>query len=139
MRLERIARRAKKFFKTPKGLLTMILAALIVVAAPGQGIRAVATALACAIIAAGLVGRPDSSSKEENLGVSQRRRAHGHDRHHGAARSGAVVRGHHHLGCRGSQQVRRPLARRPTFSIPRLWRLSPVSMCSIPARAGGAP
>ncbi len=48
-------RRAKKFFKTPKGLLTLILALLIVMAAPGQGLRSVATGLGCAMLAAGLV------------------------------------------------------------------------------------
>ncbi len=34
-------RRAKKFFKTPKGLLTVILAAMIAIAAPGEGLRTV--------------------------------------------------------------------------------------------------
>jgi Na+-translocating ferredoxin:NAD+ oxidoreductase RnfD subunit len=55
MSLELLQRRAKKFFKTPKGLLTIILATLIFVAAPGQGVKAVAPSLACATIAAGLV------------------------------------------------------------------------------------
>ena len=35
-------RKTKNFFKTPKGLLTIILAILIAMAAPGQGFRAVA-------------------------------------------------------------------------------------------------
>src|ERR1035437_9980936 len=48
-------RRARKFFKTPKGLLTIILVILVAMAAPGQGIRAVASGLASATIAAGLV------------------------------------------------------------------------------------
>jgi Na+-translocating ferredoxin:NAD+ oxidoreductase RnfD subunit len=47
--------RAKSFFKTPKGLVTIILVILIVMAAPGQGIRAVAAGLGIATIAAGLV------------------------------------------------------------------------------------
>ena len=38
-------RRAKNFFKTPKGLLTIILVILVAMAAPGQGIRAVAAGL----------------------------------------------------------------------------------------------
>jgi Na+-translocating ferredoxin:NAD+ oxidoreductase RnfD subunit len=47
--------RAKKFFKTPKGLLTIILVVFVVMAAPGQGLRAVVPGLASAILAAGLV------------------------------------------------------------------------------------
>jgi len=47
-------RRAKKFFKTPKGLLTIILGGFAAMALPGQGVRAVA-GLASATIAAGLV------------------------------------------------------------------------------------
>ncbi len=47
-------RRAKKFFKTPKGLLTIILVALATIAAPGEGIHTVVPGLLGAIIAAGL-------------------------------------------------------------------------------------
>jgi len=47
-------RRAKNFFKTPKGLLTIILVFFAVLAAPGQGVHA-ATGLVSATIAAGLV------------------------------------------------------------------------------------
>jgi len=47
--------RAKKFFQTPKGLLTIILGMLIAMAAPGQGVKVVAPGLASAMIAAGLV------------------------------------------------------------------------------------
>ena len=43
-----------RFFQTPKGLLTMILAALIAMAAPGQGGRYVATGLGSSVLAAGL-------------------------------------------------------------------------------------
>jgi Na+-translocating ferredoxin:NAD+ oxidoreductase RnfD subunit len=50
-----LRRSARRFFKTPKGLLTVILAILIVIAAPGQGGRVVAVGLASAAIAAGLV------------------------------------------------------------------------------------
>lgn len=46
---------ARRFFKTPKGLLTVILAILIVIAAPGQGAEMVAVRLAIAAGAAGLV------------------------------------------------------------------------------------
>jgi Na+-translocating ferredoxin:NAD+ oxidoreductase RnfD subunit len=46
-------RRAKNFFKTPKGLVTIILVVLTLMAAPGQGVRAVAAGLASATIAAG--------------------------------------------------------------------------------------
>ncbi|MEP6715510.1 MAG: RnfABCDGE type electron transport complex subunit D [Terriglobia bacterium] len=48
-------RKAKKFFKTPKGMLLIILAIFAVMAAPGQGLRVVIPGLAAAIIAAGLV------------------------------------------------------------------------------------
>ena len=48
-------RKIKNFFKTPKGLVTIILVILIAMAAPGQGFRMVATGLASAAIAAGLV------------------------------------------------------------------------------------
>lgn len=47
-------RKIKNFFKTPKGLVTIILVILIAMAAPGQGFRMVATGLASAAIAAGL-------------------------------------------------------------------------------------
>ena len=48
-------RKAKRFFKTPKGLLILILAILIAMAAPGQGIGTVAPGLGFAMLAAGLV------------------------------------------------------------------------------------
>ncbi len=48
-------RRAKKFLRTPKGLLTIILVIFIAIAAPGQGVGAVAPGLLSAILAAGLV------------------------------------------------------------------------------------
>ena len=43
-----------RFFRTPKGIVTIVLAILILTAAPGQGGRPV-VGLACATIAAGLV------------------------------------------------------------------------------------
>jgi len=49
------ARKAKNFFKTPKGLVTIILLAFIAMAAPGQGIATVGAGLVSAAIAAGLV------------------------------------------------------------------------------------
>lgn len=45
----------RKFFRTPKGLLTLILALFVAMAAPHEGIRTVAPGLAAAVIAAGLV------------------------------------------------------------------------------------
>src|ERR1019366_10424827 len=48
-------RKLKSFFKTPKGLLTIILVILVAVAAPSQGVRAVAPGLLSAVIVAGLV------------------------------------------------------------------------------------
>ena len=48
-------RRAKNFFKTPKGLLTVILVLLVVMAAPGQGLRVVLPGLLSACVAAGLI------------------------------------------------------------------------------------
>ncbi len=47
-------RRAKNFFKTPKGLLTIILVLLVGIAAPGQGLRALLPGLLSAVIVAGL-------------------------------------------------------------------------------------
>jgi Na+-translocating ferredoxin:NAD+ oxidoreductase RnfD subunit len=49
------ARRLAKFFKTPKGLLTIILVVLVAMAAPHEGIRVVAPGLVSAVIAAGIV------------------------------------------------------------------------------------
>jgi Na+-translocating ferredoxin:NAD+ oxidoreductase RnfD subunit len=48
-------RRFLKFFATPKGLLTLILAAWIGLAAPGQGWRPIAIGLGAAIAAAGAI------------------------------------------------------------------------------------
>ena len=50
-----MGRRARKFFKSPKGLLTIILTALVAIAAPGQGLRAVMTGMVSAAVIAGLV------------------------------------------------------------------------------------
>jgi len=47
-------RRVRRFFKTPKGLVTIVLSTLILTAAPGQSGRPV-VGLMCATIAAGLV------------------------------------------------------------------------------------
>jgi len=54
MRLSVVERRVRKFFRTPKGLLTIILGIFAAMALPGQGVRA-AVGLASATIAAGLV------------------------------------------------------------------------------------
>lgn len=48
-------RRAKNFFKTPKGLVTIVLVIFTAIAAPGQGLRAVASGMLGAVLAAGLV------------------------------------------------------------------------------------
>ena len=48
-------RKLRNFFKTPKGLLLVILAILIAIAAPGEGLRTVAPGLLSAVVAAGLV------------------------------------------------------------------------------------
>jgi Na+-translocating ferredoxin:NAD+ oxidoreductase RnfD subunit len=50
-----VRRRAKNFFKTPKGLLTIILVILAAIAAPGEGLRAVLPGLLGAVAVAGLV------------------------------------------------------------------------------------
>ena len=50
-----VRRRIRNFFKTPKGLVTIILIIFLAMAAPGQGFRAVMKGLLCAAIAAGLV------------------------------------------------------------------------------------
>ena len=47
-------RKLKSFFKTPKGLVTIILLILTAMAAPGQGIGMVATGMGSAVICAGL-------------------------------------------------------------------------------------
>ena len=44
-----------RFFRTPKGLLIIVLAILVALAAPGEGIRLVAPGLASAVVAAGLI------------------------------------------------------------------------------------
>jgi len=49
------SRKAKKFFQTPKGLVTIILVILTAVAAPGQGFRIAMTGMSSATLAAGLV------------------------------------------------------------------------------------
>lgn len=46
---------ARKFFKTPKGLLTMILVLLVALAAPHEGIALAAPGILSAVIAAGLL------------------------------------------------------------------------------------
>ena len=48
-------RRVWKFFQTPKGLLIVILAILLAIGAPGQGLRPVLAGLAGAALAAGIV------------------------------------------------------------------------------------
>ena len=48
-------RKAKKFFKTPKGMLIIILFLLAGLAAPGQGLRALLPGLVTALLAAGAV------------------------------------------------------------------------------------
>jgi len=53
--MRRKRRAAKNFFKTPKGLLTIILAILIALAAPHEGIAVVAPRLLSAVAAAGAV------------------------------------------------------------------------------------
>src|ERR1700693_847763 len=54
MGLSVVERRVRKFFKTPKGLLTIILGGFAAMALPGQGVHA-AVSLASATIVAGLV------------------------------------------------------------------------------------
>ncbi|HXE62101.1 MAG TPA: RnfABCDGE type electron transport complex subunit D [Bryobacteraceae bacterium] len=48
-------REAKKFFKTPKGLLILILIGLIALAAPGQGWRTLLPGIAAAVAVSGLI------------------------------------------------------------------------------------
>src|SRR6202051_3127594 len=44
-----------RFFRTPKGLLIIVLVILVALAAPGEGIRLVAPGLASAVVVAGLI------------------------------------------------------------------------------------
>jgi len=44
-----------RFFKTPKGLLTLLLLILTLIAAPGEGVGAVALGMGAAVLAAGIV------------------------------------------------------------------------------------
>lgn len=48
-------RRVRKFFQTPKGLLTIVLAILVAIAAPHEGVRVVAPGLASAVMIAGAI------------------------------------------------------------------------------------
>jgi Na+-translocating ferredoxin:NAD+ oxidoreductase RnfD subunit len=48
-------RKLSAFFRTPKGLLTILLAVLTALAAPGEGIRAVALNMGAAVVAAGAI------------------------------------------------------------------------------------
>jgi Na+-translocating ferredoxin:NAD+ oxidoreductase RnfD subunit len=52
--LRNTPRRAKSFFKTPKGLVTIVLVLLLALATRGQGFRVVMTGLVSSAIAAGL-------------------------------------------------------------------------------------
>lgn len=48
-------RKVKSFFKTPKGLVTIILLILTAIAAPGEGVRTVVVGMGAAALVAGLV------------------------------------------------------------------------------------
>lgn len=48
-------RKVKSFFKTPKGLVTIILLILTAIAAPGEGVRTVVVGMVAAALVAGLV------------------------------------------------------------------------------------
>ncbi len=48
-------RKVKSFFKTPKGLVTIILLILAAIAAPGEGVRTVVVGMGTAALAAGIV------------------------------------------------------------------------------------
>jgi enediyne biosynthesis protein E5 len=50
-----LLRSVTRFFKTPKGILTLILAVLILIAAPNEGWLVIARGLGAAIVLAGLV------------------------------------------------------------------------------------
>jgi len=50
-----LRRKAKKFFQTPKGLVILVLAVLIAMAAKGQGWQQVTTGLLASTVAAGMV------------------------------------------------------------------------------------
>src|SRR5689334_1651827 len=50
-----VMHKVARFFKTPKGLLTILLFILTIIATPGEGARAVALNMGAAVLAAGIV------------------------------------------------------------------------------------
>src|SRR5271166_4667518 len=52
--LRNVSRKAQDFFKTPKGLVTIVLLILIALATRGQGVRAVMAGLVSSTVVAGL-------------------------------------------------------------------------------------
>jgi Na+-translocating ferredoxin:NAD+ oxidoreductase RnfD subunit len=59
-------RRVRNFLRTPKGLLLIILAIFTAIAAPGEGLRAVAAGMGSAAIAAGMVDALILRSRKKN-------------------------------------------------------------------------
>ena len=133
-----VRRRAKKFFKTPKGLLTLILALLAAIAAPGEGLRTVLPGLRARYSAAGLVDLCDPSRCKKKAWEFPS----------GAVLTAMIVamvlRAQEpwyvvtitSVAPSSASTCSAPAP--PTFSIPPRWRSSPASTCSTPAKAGGA-
>ena len=129
----------RRFFRTPKGLLIIVLAILVALAAPSEGIGLVAPGLASAVIVAGLI---------DVLVLRWIRNAW--EFPSGAVLTGLIVAmvltPHEpwyvaclHLGSRHCQQVycSDPLGER--FQSSGAWPLSPRFTSSTRGRAGGAP
>jgi Na+-translocating ferredoxin:NAD+ oxidoreductase RnfD subunit len=63
-----VLRKLKRFFATPKGLLTVILTILAALAAPGEGLRTVMPGLLCAVVVSGIVDAMVLRARTRKLG-----------------------------------------------------------------------
>ena len=64
----------RQFFRTPKGLLTIVLVILAALAAPTEGVALLAPGFLSAVIVAALVDLPLLLLHQGRVGVSQWRR-----------------------------------------------------------------
>ena len=90
--MRRVLHPVRRFFRTPKGLLTIVLAALTAVAVPVEGWRLAGPQLVAAVAAAALVDVVDSPRPEPRLGIPERRGADRPDRRDGPEPARGVAR-----------------------------------------------